>query len=351
MQRDSRIDIIRGLGIIAVVWGHFGLGGRDFIYAFHMPLFFFISGTLFRENFIEGWKGYLTFIKRKIKSLYIPWLVCGVIDILLHNIFYYIGVWKFWGFDDWNYCYSLAEIVKRIFQMITLQRGYSIVLTPIWFIRCLFLCNIVYYGVSWVILKFVKYKKWNCYIRMVLFIVLFLLGTSEMLNSLPMQISTLLVALFVFDMGVNAVTIMECLDKKCNILFSGCIVVVGIFLTYEVALYNSLDMESQRYPNVFYTFLGIIGGIGFTYALGKIINSSNVILVKNMLMRFGKESLWILILHVAVAYTCYGFLRINNIYNSSIYHLIIMVLALGMPVLVHNFIKWVGKTIHITNKG
>lgn len=41
MERDIRIDILKGIGIILVVWGHATAILIKEICIFHMPLFFF----------------------------------------------------------------------------------------------------------------------------------------------------------------------------------------------------------------------------------------------------------------------------------------------------------------------
>ena len=52
MNRYNYIDISKGIGILMVVWAHILLVGvsHSMIYAFHMPLFFFISGFLFNKE-------------------------------------------------------------------------------------------------------------------------------------------------------------------------------------------------------------------------------------------------------------------------------------------------------------
>ena len=42
-QRDPVIDSMRGIGIVLMVLGHSGFPGTDFIYLFHMALFFMLS--------------------------------------------------------------------------------------------------------------------------------------------------------------------------------------------------------------------------------------------------------------------------------------------------------------------
>ncbi|MGL5964424.1 MAG: acyltransferase family protein [Fusobacteriaceae bacterium] len=81
MQRDSKIDSLKGIGIFLVVLGHhnnFIL--RDYIYSFHMPLFFFISGYLHK---IEN--NNLNYLKRKIKLVKKYFL--GSFTLLLFWIF------------------------------------------------------------------------------------------------------------------------------------------------------------------------------------------------------------------------------------------------------------------------
>lgn len=45
--RDTLLDIQKGIGIIGVVAGHCGVFGH-FFYVFHVPLFFFLSGSTLR---------------------------------------------------------------------------------------------------------------------------------------------------------------------------------------------------------------------------------------------------------------------------------------------------------------
>lgn len=46
------MDVFRGLGILLMVMGHIGFGGAfdKFIHAFHMPMFFFVSGYFYRKK-------------------------------------------------------------------------------------------------------------------------------------------------------------------------------------------------------------------------------------------------------------------------------------------------------------
>lgn len=73
--RIEYIDIFRAFGIILMVMGHvmFGRSFDYFIHAFHMPMFFFVSGFLYKNNDIP----FLMFLWKKAKSLLIPYYVFG----------------------------------------------------------------------------------------------------------------------------------------------------------------------------------------------------------------------------------------------------------------------------------
>ena len=45
-RRDIQLDILKGIGIILVVFAHTAQNcASGFVYLFHMPLFFFLSGA------------------------------------------------------------------------------------------------------------------------------------------------------------------------------------------------------------------------------------------------------------------------------------------------------------------
>ena len=89
-DRDKLMPMMSIIGIILVVLGHSGYTGTNiamdcphlcnWIYSFHMPLFFFISGFLFsltNESFICMDKKKL--LRKKIQRLLVPYFSIGVV--------------------------------------------------------------------------------------------------------------------------------------------------------------------------------------------------------------------------------------------------------------------------------
>lgn len=74
--RIEYIDLFRGFGILLMVMGHIEFAPRfdHFIHAFHMPMFFFVSGYFF-----NGKKEATVFMKKKIKSLLLPYIFFGTL--------------------------------------------------------------------------------------------------------------------------------------------------------------------------------------------------------------------------------------------------------------------------------
>lgn len=94
-ERQQWVDAARGIGILVVVYahalrGHVTSGAFDpawhaktqdaIIYAFHMPLFFFLSG-LFVQRSLR--KGRLPFLREKAVTLVYPYLLWSIVSILL----------------------------------------------------------------------------------------------------------------------------------------------------------------------------------------------------------------------------------------------------------------------------
>lgn len=100
-KRIEWIDWLKGICIIFIVIGHVirgflsaGMYNKDLlnyidytIYSFHMPLMFFLSGTLYgksRDKNLENWK---EFIFNKIIKLYIPYVIFSCIMFVFKLIF------------------------------------------------------------------------------------------------------------------------------------------------------------------------------------------------------------------------------------------------------------------------
>ncbi|MBU9825037.1 acyltransferase family protein, partial [Rahnella perminowiae] len=70
LQSTDWVDCAKGLGILSVIAGHVFTGlPSEIIYLFHMPLFFFIGGYLFKPRAPK------TYLLSKAKKLLVPYVL------------------------------------------------------------------------------------------------------------------------------------------------------------------------------------------------------------------------------------------------------------------------------------
>lgn len=149
MKRETNIPfcLLSVLGIIFVVDGHlnhsfFDIGGLIPYYAFHMPLFVFISGYFFRMDEGESLWG---FAERKFVRLMIPYyfwnLVYGLLAAFLRRNGFLFG----------------EPVTFNTMFLEPFRLGYQFILNhAAWFVPSLFLVELVYRALSsW---KFCKNK-------------------------------------------------------------------------------------------------------------------------------------------------------------------------------------------------
>lgn len=139
MNRDQTLDILKGFGIILMVVAHSGapVWLHDTIYTFHMPLFFIASGWFFSERNIDDNLGFAT---RKIKSIYWPYWKWCVIFLLLHNLFYSVGILNGSYGDNGSvsHIYSIKNMVVRAVDLTFRMTSYEeYLLGAYWFVRSL----------------------------------------------------------------------------------------------------------------------------------------------------------------------------------------------------------------------
>ena len=137
-KRIHNIDILKGIGILLVILGHLDLPLRirNIIYIFHMPLFFFLSGALWKNK--ETKMSLKVYIKHILTSLIYPYIVWNGVEICIHLIKCIIGK------------ETMGLLLKRVMAIIIGVR--SVVpydsqnyLGLLWFFPALFVANILYF--------------------------------------------------------------------------------------------------------------------------------------------------------------------------------------------------------------
>jgi len=129
--RIAWVDVLRFLGIWAIYIGHFGeKAGRTypFVFAYHVPLFFFAAG-FFSARYQKDTP--LVFIKKKTQQLMIPYAVFSLMALIVFTLQ-----------NDWD----ILQVMDASMGFILGIRD-QIIAGSLWFIPCLYLITILDYFV------------------------------------------------------------------------------------------------------------------------------------------------------------------------------------------------------------
>lgn len=137
MQRNITLDIMKGLGVLLIVFEHctpIGFEYKRITMSFLMPMFFIVGGYLFHpaQNI---WKE----LKKSAKRLVLPYIAGVIIMVLIHTY-----VWHDMHLSDGLYLLLSAAGVEH----------YSCLYMPdwkcvgaFWFFMAMFWCRIIFSGI------------------------------------------------------------------------------------------------------------------------------------------------------------------------------------------------------------
>jgi acyltransferase len=98
-SRLNWLDIAKGIAILLMVIGHTSIPSAfsNFIWAFHMPLFFIASG--WTTNW--GKTDFIGFTKKKIRTLFVPFLVYSLVVLLIQISQGWVD-FNHWIYNGWE---------------------------------------------------------------------------------------------------------------------------------------------------------------------------------------------------------------------------------------------------------
>lgn len=238
------IDWAKILGIYLVTIGHGNLVNTEwqhFIYAFHMPMFFVLSGVLYKQ------RTFLETIKRSWRTLLIPYLLINFICLLYYDIPQVIR-----GTFD---LYTLGHQLGAIFLGLGYKAGGWIpVSTPLWFVIALF--------IDFVIMSMLK-SLWQMILMCCISVATVLLLHHFNID-IYFPIDSALMAFPFFTLGY---LLKDNISKfKPKVWIELVIAVVFLLICYYISTYiGKVGIGNCNFgPNIFIYYLtAIIGSVGF----------------------------------------------------------------------------------------
>lgn len=146
-MRDNVFSIAKGIGIIAMVVGHAEAPEllTNFIYTWHMPLFFIAAGYFFTPRHASApW----SFVAKRFRGLYVPFIIWSLVFLLLHNLWFELGVLNE-SYGNWTggvtHPYTWKSAMTRLVMIFTSMSGYDEFMAgAFWFFRGLLVASILF---------------------------------------------------------------------------------------------------------------------------------------------------------------------------------------------------------------
>jgi len=286
-KRIEYMDIAKALGIIAVVVGHSRSPFINFIYQFHMALFFFISGFLYKEEYSHK---PIKFFLRRARSLYVPFVTYEIVYLVLHNLFIKIGIYNNISYQGIQTVpiYNLKRISDNLLKIIKFE-GSEQMAGAFWFFCSLFTVNILFCTISFIVKKLTKTKREI--MRGLAVGICFIVGNVFAVKHIfsPQYLGSSFVAILIFYLGY----LFKKQEQK--IIYNKYIFLLCFISLIFNSFYVRIDMGANSYTNPFLFVLSSILGIYFILYLSKLIctSSRNIKPIKYI----GRSTVSIMALH------------------------------------------------------
>lgn len=326
-NRIEWIDIARGIAILFVCLGHRDIPPifSKWIYTFHMPIFFFISGYITKYDGVSFGK----FMNKKLCGLVIPYFSLGAVYI----------------FSEWIYSlcfhkeFNILEWLQKLF--IGQKIGSS------WFIIALLIVEIL----AFLLHRFNKRTRIGVLFFLVVggFVLNYFLEEQIIWN-----IPAALIGILFFESGyfIKQGEIVNKICKHKNFLIFVC--VISVVASILSVLFNSeVDMWYLKYGNIPLFLLGAYSGIIIVFLISIFISTIKIP-IKKPFIYFGKNTLPIIEFHLfpgyvileTVFYKLFKLQYMNNTLSWNlegfIYALCVLVMMIPVIEIINRWLPWMG---------
>ena len=332
--RLDYIDVAKGLGIVLVVIGHIWPGTlKLFIFCFHMPLFFVLSGFLFKPS-APG-----AYLSRKAVHLLVPYAASLALLVLIAPKPHLETL-----LDSAEYSHPLLMVLYGGQHLVTYAGTF-------WFLSCLwFTQQLLNLQLRWSSVRALPWIALGCYL-------LSLADQHWLGRPFPWALNVSLAVIPFFVFGYLIRTIRS--TPVWSLVLSGAILAAGYVLVAKMGYSASLNLKNTFYGIPFVSLLIALAGAWFILGVSRLVATFRG--VSSLFQLLGSASLFILLFHqfinLRVSYTRFA----DNLPLRA-------VLALGIPLVVfvvgrrfslfralflgsnHDFALWRNRAVHLLRR-
>ena len=288
-NRVAYLDIAKAFGMLLVMWGHIHLVGvsNNFVYAFHIPMFFYLSGMVFSP---QKYPTFNAFFLRRVKSLLLPYIIYSFVTWL---------IWVLYVVISHQQVHSIWMPLLETF-IARGSEGYLIHNVPLWFVPCLFITELFYFWISKfkdIVIIFI-----GCIFAIVSYCLVNFVHIFDF-TTLPWSIEVSMMALIFYALGhltiknIGQDKILQLIND--NKLYSYGLALLLFSCVFIIAYMNgSPSMGHARLNNPFLFYTGAIGGIVAAIISSVLYsNITNINHLKKWLLWFGSNSFIAMAIH------------------------------------------------------
>lgn len=270
--RETWLDVAKGLSIIFVVMGHSGDHAiNEYLSWFRMPLFFMLSGLLFKPVHPDKFYGYM---KKKGKAMLIPYFSYGL--LIAGGLFALTQ----------NFQQLFIDAGKLLYGGLALAGPYGV----FWFITCLLLTQIAFGFIS----------RFHIGVQVVILAVSY--GTGHALANhygeamIPWNADVALITLTYYAIGYYMKGILSVLVKKwfVPVLF-GMISLLFVTLDFMKVFHHVTDLKYKVYGEM---GLNLIIPVSFSIAICSLCYWIAKAAFSKQLAYLGRNTITIMYLHI-----------------------------------------------------
>lgn len=262
-KRFEEIDILKSFGIILMVMGHIGFTNifDYYIHSFHMPMFYIISGYLYKESNLD----LSQYACKKAKSLLIPYIIFAI----FHLVCFYIMALMLGN--------KINEL--PLVSIVWFNTDNMPISGALWFLTSLFFVDIFYYIISGIANKRLRYS---------IIIVISLMGCIiPYYTRLPWALDTAYMGVGLYAMGNGFKKYTQKIRRGKQLKIGIIALIIGSILTF---INGYINVRQGRYSNIIlYYVVAILMTYGL-YVIAKQYSKYDNFFIKELKF-IGKNSL------------------------------------------------------------
>jgi fucose 4-O-acetylase-like acetyltransferase len=194
------MDSMKALGVAAIILAHSEPPApiTPIVSTFYIVIFFFVSGYFFKDAYSEDLS---LLARRRLVSLYVPFLYWNLGYLALHNAFFAVNVYSSQtGYlDTVSRVYTMRDLASVAFAIVTL-RGTEQMAGALWFVASLITVTALFGLTRWTMRRLSP--RYVEYLMAVAVALLFSAGyTNQQLIAWPMFLNASLVSTVFFYFG------------------------------------------------------------------------------------------------------------------------------------------------------